>query len=265
MEAFHHHVRQLPLFLQQDLAEQVGNTAGLSPAHIVTRYRTSAERLVHGRYHELSPQDINDARLYLGHMVSTKEDLENALHFRKQGLTGIGFSNEIHNAHFILESNRFLTTFVNNIIPVEARLAEQERLTAQRQAEEAARQHALHLAEEAARRLAQQHAQEAARELARRQAEEALLRARQEVEEAARRLAQQKADEDSARASAMAQASSLERVLGPQAAAEVNAALMVLKDSIDQAITVFSSTVAAHANLEDDAHYQALLMLEEAA
>lgn len=265
MEEFHHHVRQLPDFLQHDLAEQVGNTAGLSHAQIVTRYRTSAERLVHNRYHELSAQDINDARMYLGHLPYTKESIESYLNFRRQGITGIGFSEGMNNAHFILESNRFLTTFVNHIVPVEARLTENERLIAQRQAEEAARQHAQRLAEEAARHMAQQQAEEAARELARRQAEEALLRAQQEVEEAARRLAQKKAAEETARASAIRPTSSLERVLGPQAASEVSAAVMVLKNSIDQALVVFANSIAPHTNLTEDSHFQALLELDETA
>lgn len=150
-------------------------------------------------------------------------------------------------------------------LPIEARLMEHERLIAQHQAEETARQHARRLAEEAARHLAQQQAEEAARELARRQAEEALLRAQQEIEEAARRLAQKKTDEEIARASAIRPASSLDLVLGPQAAAEVSAAVMVLKNSIDQAVATFAKSIAPHANLADDSHFQALLKLEEAA
>ncbi|MCO8165299.1 hypothetical protein NJC38_24475 [Pseudomonas sp. 21LCFQ010] len=266
MNEFNQHLHQLPDFLQQDLAAHVGNTAGLAASQIVARYRSSAQHLVTSRYAGLLPQDINDARLYLSHMPYDKENIENYLKFRQQGFVGIGFSAEVHNAHFILESNRFLMDFVHRTAAVEVRLAEQERLTAQRQAEEAARQHAQRMAEEAARRLAQQQAEEAARELVRRQIEEAKQRAQHEVEEAARKLAQQKAEQETLRATTMPiiPASSIELIFGPQATADVTTAMATLKSSIDQAITVFSETIRPHAAHLQDPNFQNLLELSGA-
>ncbi|WNW12207.1 hypothetical protein RRX38_13990 [Pseudomonas sp. DTU_2021_1001937_2_SI_NGA_ILE_001] len=271
MEEFHHHFSQLPDFLQHEVSALVEHTPGLPGSHVVDRHRIAAEQLAHRKYAELAPQDIADARQFLGNQPYTKPGIEHYLHHRNQGITGIGLLPSIQNAHFVLESTRFLNEFAQRVAPIVGRLRHEEHLAAVRHAEEMARQHAERLAAEAARRLAEQQAEEAARELARRQVEEARQRARLELEDSRQRA--QREQEEATRLPALHQAeeqarleaarlganTSISGALGPQASAVVDIAYATLKNSIEQAISAFQQTLGGHVDLTQDAPFQALL------
>lgn len=256
----------LPDFLRAELSEHVGNVAGLTPRQRVVRYRASAEQLIASKRAGLKQEHVNHVNSvpFLSTSRYTKEDLELSNRLRSMpGLRPTDLDSMAIDAIFFLESNRHLMEFSAGLGQLEAHLAEQERLRAQQQAQEAARLHAQLLAEETARRL---QAEEAARELVRLQIEEARQRAQHEVEEAARKLAQQKAEQETLRATTMPiiPASSIKLIFGSQATADVTTAMATLKSSIDQAITVFSETLRPHAAHLQDPNFQNLLELSGA-
>ncbi|BAP42154.1 putative peptidoglycan hydrolase [Pseudomonas sp. StFLB209] len=233
----------LPDFLRAELSGHVGNIASLTPLQRVARYRASAEQLIANKRAGLQQEHVNHAQSvhFLSTVRYTKEDLELSNRLRSMpGIRPTDLDSMAIDAIFFLESNRHLMEFIAGLGQLEAHLAEQERLRAQQQAQEAARLHTQRLAEETARRL--------------------------QAEEAARKLAQQKAEQEALRATTVAilPASSIELTFGPQATADVTTAIATLKSSIDQAITVFSETLRPHAAHLQDPNVQNLLELSGA-
>ncbi|WP_201019417.1 hypothetical protein [Pseudomonas cichorii] len=265
MEEFQHQLHKLPDFLQKELAGQVGNTTGMAPSQVVARYRVSAEHLAASKLAVIAPQDLSDAKLYLGHMPHTKESIESQVAHQNAGMTWIGFTMNIYNAHIALESNRFLAEFAQRIAPVAGRLVEQEQLQAQHLAAEAARLQAQRVAEEAARIKAE----EEARELAKRQIEEAkqaaLALARSQVEEAARTLAARQAQSETAENPPQVATQSVAWVPGPEASQQIKLALSSLGASIEVAIMAFHEAMQPHADLSDDVHFDEILRMSQAA
>jgi hypothetical protein len=257
------HLHQLPHKLQAEIASHLGSIAGMSQIQIVARYRQVAEWLKsvklsgvpHG--YEAGP----------GHLTAQEFDNINpnppgvAPEFTKIFVELIAY-----------ESVWYLGNFSQQLAALEHHLnelARQEaaRQLAQRQAEEAARQEAQRRAEEAARLHAQRLAEEAARQVAARQLAE------QQALAAAQALAQQKAEEAALRdarlklelASATEDESALENgeiaagastgigfIPGPAALSEIDRATLVLKHSIESAITLYASAIAPYFNNPTD-------------
>ncbi|WP_147466558.1 hypothetical protein [Pseudomonas cichorii] len=170
-------------------------------------------------------------------------------------------------AHFFMESNRFLNELKSGMRTLETRLVAEQ---AQRQAAEAARLHAQRVAQEAARIKAE----EEARELARRQAEEArqgaLALARRQVEEAAQALVTRQTVGAAVTNHPQAEAGSVITkpvawVPGPDASQQIKLALNNLGASIEAAIMTFHEAIQPHANLSDDVRFDHVLRISQSA
>ncbi|WP_133751280.1 hypothetical protein [Pseudomonas sp. LP_7_YM] len=286
-------VQQLPQRLQIEISAHLGSTAGMSEVQIVSRYRDVAWWLrsvklatLPANYEvpagHLSAKEFDrmggpspGVAPHLAAIMNEWFAYESAWHLEK-------FINQLQ-----AEVAR-LHEFAQQ--QAQRRAEEASRQLAQRQAEEAARQLAQRQAEEAARLHAQRLAEDAARQLAQRQAEEAArLAARQLAEQqahaAAEALAQQKAQEIALQEARVAlelaaavQAQPSETALdseaalsgsaaaktfaprivfipGPAAMAEINRATLVLKQSIDAAVTQYASAISPYLNAaENTAH-----------
>lgn len=276
-----HQLNQLPNAIRSEVIAQVGHTAGMGPFQLVAHHRAVAQNLIvqkRSRYEPLAPH---------GEMASLILDMLQGsdLSF-VSGPTHQPFprwvTHEIvnHLQVFIRNLVSVQTRLEQEAHQLAIEAAHQQ---AQRQAEEAARQLAQRQAGEAARLHAQRQAEEAARQLAQRQAEEAAqLAARQLAEQqayaAAQALAEQKAQAAAIQAvrlalelapvvtprpleTAVSTEHSLSDTLsetgparkvvfipGPAATGEIDRATLVLKQSIDSAVTLYASTIAPYLN-----------------
>ncbi|MCV4342789.1 hypothetical protein [Pseudomonas capsici] len=166
------------------------------------------------------------------------------------------------NAHFFLESNRFLNELKPRMKEIEAGLVAEQ---AQRQAAEVARLQAQRAAEEAARIKAE----EEARELARRQIEEAkqaaLALARRQVEEAAQALATRQTQDKVVDNQPQVTNQSVGWAPGPETSQQITLVLSNLGTSIEVAIMAFHEALQPHANLSDKAHFDEVLKMSQTA
>ncbi|WP_296260885.1 MULTISPECIES: hypothetical protein [unclassified Pseudomonas] len=252
-----HQLNQLPNAIRSELIAQVGHTAGMGPLQLVAHHRAVAQNLIvqkRSRYEPLAPH---------GEMASLILDMLQGsdLSF-VSGPTHQPFPRWV--THEIVNH---LQVFIRNLVSVQTRL-EQE---AHQLAIEAAHQQAQRQAEEAARQLAQRQAEEAAQLAARQLAE-------QQAYAAAQALAEQKAQAAAIQAARLAlelapvvtprpleTALSTEHSLsdtlsetgparkvvfipGPAATGEIDRATLVLKQSIDSAVTLYASTIAPYLN-----------------
>lgn len=271
MHEITHQLNQLPNAIHPEFNAYVGNTAGLPPHEVIAHYRWVAHHLIalkRAQYEPLAPH---------GEIASLITEM-------LQG-SDLGFVvGAPHDPFPRWATHQIIThlqTFTNKLAPVQTRLeqeahqrAVQAAQQAQNLAEEAARLEAQRQAEEAARLHAQRLAEQAALELARRQAEEAAhFAARQLAEQqalaAAQALAQQKAEEAALQearvklelavavekeieSANIAPSTEIPRefvfIPGPAAMAEIDRATLVLKRSIDSAVTLYASAIAPHLN-----------------
>ncbi|MBX8513834.1 hypothetical protein K5D69_03900 [Pseudomonas cichorii] len=263
MEEFQHHLHQLPGFLKAELTAHVGNTEGLSPLHVIGQYCNAIDYLISSKRAALLQEHVDMAIVNFGGTPWSKEDLELSEQLRNMpGIRSMDPYSMSINAHFFLESNRFLNELKPRMKEIEARLVAEQ---AQHLAAEAARLQAQRVAEEAARIKAE----EEARELARRQIEEAkqaaLALARSQVEEAARTLAARQAQSETVENQPQVATQSVAWVPGPEASQQIKLALSSLGASIEVAIMAFHEAMQPHADLSDDIHFDEVLRMSQAA
>ncbi|GFM66173.1 hypothetical protein Q1J52_24755 [Pseudomonas lijiangensis] len=263
MEELQNHLNKLPSFLKAELTAQAGNTNGLSELQVIRQYCTAADQLINSKRAGLAQEHVNAAVANFGGTPWSKEDLELSEQLRNMpGIRSMDPYSMSINAHFFLESNRFLNELKPRMKEIEARLVAEQ---AQRQAAEAARLQAQRAAEEAARIKAE----EEARELARRQIEEAkqaaLALARRQVEEAAQALATRQAQDKAVDNQPQVTNQSVAWVPGPETSQQITLALSNLGASIEAAIMAFHEALQPHANLSDSAHFDEVLKMSQAA
>lgn len=264
MDELNHYLHQLPDFLRAEVTAKVGNVGHLHPTQVIDHYWAATHDLMANKRAPLQQEHIDNAKLLLGNMQSTKADMENRMLLQSfPGPVGTDFYTMTINADFQMQSIRFLNEFKTNIESLHARLKEQERQHAQRLAEDAVRrqaeaaaraqaqaQEAARLQAEAAAR-ARAQAEETARRLAEEQAaqqrakEAALQLAQRQVEEAARDLALRKADEKSI-SPEPDPTRSTELIVGPEATLQIKSAIGKLKKAIEEAIAEFSDVINAY-------------------
>ncbi len=256
MEELQHHLHKLPSFLKAELTAQAGNTNGLSELQVIRQYYNATDQLINSKRAGLAQEHVDAAVANFGGTPWSKEDLELSEQLRNMpGIRSMDPYSMSINAHFFLESNRFLNELKLRMKEIEARLVAEQ---AQRQAAEVARLQAQRAAEEAARIKAE----EEARELARRQIEEAkqaaLALARRQVEEAAQALATRHNQPQVTN-------QSVAWAPGPETSQQITLALSNLGTSIEVAITAFHEVLQPHANLSDSAHFDEVLKMSQAA
>lgn len=165
MEELHHHLRQLPGFLQAELAAQVGDWSGIRYIDITDKHVHAINQLIAIKRAPLRQDHIDNSYFLWGADPWDKSSLELNAEIRAiPGRVPTDFFYMTGDARFHIESIRFLNELKGNLESLHARLIEQEREynermaqeAAQRQAEEEARARAE--AEEAARRLAEEQA-----------------------------------------------------------------------------------------------------------
>ncbi|AKF49161.1 hypothetical protein [Pseudomonas syringae] len=249
MEELHHHLRQLPGFLQAELAAQVGDWSGIRYIDITDKHVHAINHLIAIKRAPLRQDHIDNSYFLWGADPWDKSSLElNAQMRATPGGLPTDFYYMTVDARFHIESIRFLNELKGNLESLHARLIEQEREynermaqeAAQRQAEEEARARAE--AEEAARRLAEEQAAQ------QRAIEAAFQLAQRQVEEAEHALALRNAEE--ARAKEAESNRAIEMTFGPEASREIDNAIKVLRGTIEIAITDFSNTISAHGALD---------------
>ena len=242
MEELHHHLRQLPGFLQAEIAAYVGDWSGMNYIEITDKHIHAVNHLISSKRAPLQPINIEYAHTLWGNQRSTKEDMEMSAHLRT--LPSDGRMDLIAEARFFMESILFLENFKRSIEDLLTRLLELGRQHAERMAQEAAQRQAEEEAraraeaEEAARRLAEEHAAQ------QRAIEAAFQLAQRQVEEAEHALALRNAEE--ARAKEAESNRAIEMTFGPEASREIDNAIKVLRGTIEIAITDFSNTISAH-------------------
>ncbi|WP_024698821.1 hypothetical protein [Pseudomonas avellanae] len=246
MEELHYHLRQLPDYLQAELAAHVGDWSGMNYIEITDKHVHAANQLISSKRAPLQPINIEYAHTLWGDQRSTKENMEMSAHLRT--LPSDGRIDLIAEARFFMESILFLENFKRSIEDLFARLLELGRQHAERLAQEAAHRQA----EEAARARAE--AEAAARRLAEEQAaqqraiEAALQLAQRQVEEAEHALALRNAEEARTREAESRHA--VEVTFGPEASREIDDAIKVLRGTIEIAITDFSNAINPHGALD---------------
>lgn len=280
---------QLPQRLQIEISAHLGSTAGMSEVQIVTRYKDVAWWLRSVKLATLPPgyashsghltaQEFNG----LGSPVGVAPELaeimnqfiayESCWHLDNFAHQLLAVITQLHEAAR-QQAQREAEEAARQLAQRQAE--EAARLLAQRQAEEAARLHAQRLAEDAARQLAQRQAEEAAqlaaRQLAEQQAkaaaealalqqaqEAALQEARIALELAAAvqaRPSETPANTDnilSESATADTPAPKIVFIPGPAAMAEIDRATLVLKQSIDAAVSQYASAISPYLNAADN-------------
>lgn len=275
MHEINHQLSQLPRAVRLDIEAHAGQTSAMTPAQLAAHYRAIAQNLIEqkrSRYQPLPPGD---------EMARTIIDM-----LQGNDLSFIGgpayqpFPRWV--THQIIE---LLQGFISNLAPIHARLEQEARqralqaaqevarLEAQRQAEDAERrrvhEEALRLlaqrqaeeaarlaAEQAARQLARHQAEAAAQALAKREADEfALYEARLALELVAAESAQPveaAVNTDIALITSSAQekvpAHEIRFVPGPAAMAEIDRATLVLKQSVEAAVTQYASMISPYLN-----------------
>ncbi|RMQ45147.1 hypothetical protein [Pseudomonas amygdali] len=248
MEELHHHLQQLPGFLQAELAAHVGDWNGTRYIDITDKHIHAINHLVASKRAPLRQDHIDNSYFLWGTDPWDKSSLE--LNAQMRGMpSGVptDFYYMTGDARFHMESIRFLNELKDNLESLHARLIEQEREYNERMAQEAAHRQA----EEAARARAE--AEAAARRLAEEQAaqqraiEAALQLAQRQVEEAKHALALRNAEE--ARAKEAESRHAVEVTFGPEASREIDNAIKVLRGTIEIAITDFSNAINAHGAL----------------
>lgn len=275
MHEINHQLSQLPRAVRLDIEAHAGQTSAMTPAQLAAHYRAIAQNLIEqkrSRYQPLPPGD---------EMARTIFDV-----LQGNDLSFIG--GPVHQpfprwvTHQII---KFLQGFINNLAPLQARFEHEARQRALQAVQEVARVEAQRQAEDAERRRVQE---EAVRQLAQRQAEEATRLAaeqaarqlgRQQAEAAAQALPKREADEfalyearlalelvateaaqsveDSvntdialitSRAQEKVPAHEILFVPGPAAMAEIDRATLVLKHSIEAAVTQYESAISPYLN-----------------
>ncbi|KMY01440.1 hypothetical protein V476_09905 [Pseudomonas syringae KCTC 12500] len=248
MEELHHHLRQLPGFLQAELAAQVGDWSGIRYIDITDKHVHAINQLIAIKRAPLRQDHIDNSYFLWGADPWDKSSLELNAEIRAiPGRVPTDFFYMTGDARFHIESIRFLNELKGNLESLHARLIEQEREynermaqeAAQRQAEEEARARAE--AEEAARRLAEEQAAQ------QRAIEAAFQLAQRQVEEAEHALALRNAEE--ARAKEAESNRAIEMTFGPEASREIDNAIKVLRGTIEIAITDFSNAINPHGAL----------------
>lgn len=258
--------QQLARRLQIELTPHLGSIAGMSEIQIAIRYRDVAWWL----------RSVKLATLPPGYEAPPG-------HLTAEELGGLGEPSPHVSPELVAMMNEWmayecawhLEVFINQLETYLIKLQAEEaaRQLAQRQAEEAARLHAQRLAEEEARQLAQRQAMEAAQLAARQLAE-------QQAHAAAQALLEQKAQEAAIQAARIAlelatavtpplpettvspeytssedsKIGPARRVMfipGPVAMAEIDRATLVLKSSIDAAVTLYASAIGPHLNTHE--------------
>jgi hypothetical protein len=270
MHEINRQLSQLPRAVRLDVEAHAGQTSAMTPAQLAAHYRVVAQSLIEQKRSRYQPMPPGDE------MARTIIDM-----LQGNDLSFIGgpayqpFPRWV--THQIIE---LLQGFISNLAPIQARLEQEARHLALQAAQEVARLEGERRAEDAERRRIQEHA---VRQLAQQQAEEAIRlaaeqAARQQAEAAAQAHAQRENEVtlNEARLAlelvtavaaqpveaavntdgALIIPSAQEKVPtheilfvpGPAAMVEIDRATLLLKHSIDVAVTQYVSAISPYLN-----------------